>query len=186
MFRRFQDTKRTFRNLLTFRTSRILKASFSRAYLGWGQPYKPVFFSRLSIAAVQAVTWQSSGSRQAVVRKLSEGHWLVYRHSLDKLSFCNYLHSQKSVIIHFLKLNNCFYVSFKLQKWKKKQSENACLKLKQCREIGLASFLSGGFITAIIVKPPERKQAKCTSVQCIDALLGYVIWLSTATFWIMC
>ena len=31
--------------------------------------------------------------------------------------------------------------------------------------IGLASFLSGGFITAIVVNPPERKLAKRTSVQ---------------------
>ena len=29
----------------------------------------------------------------------------------------------------------------------------------------LASFLSGGFITAIVVNPPERKLAKRTSVQ---------------------
>ena len=29
-----------------------------------------------------------------------------------------------------------------------------------------ASFLSGGFITAILVNPPERKQAKLTSVHC--------------------
>ena len=29
-----------------------------------------------------------------------------------------------------------------------------------------ASFLSGGFITAIVVNPPERKLAKRTSVQC--------------------
>ena len=29
-----------------------------------------------------------------------------------------------------------------------------------------ASFLSSGFITAIVVNPPERKLAKRTSVQC--------------------
>ena len=28
------------------------------------------------------------------------------------------------------------------------------------------SFLSGGFVTAIVVNPPERKLAKCTSVKC--------------------
>ena len=33
--------------------------------------------------------------------------------------------------------------------------------------IGLASFLSGGFITAIVVNPPERKLAKRTSVHYI-------------------
>ena len=30
-----------------------------------------------------------------------------------------------------------------------------------------ASFLSGGFITAIVVNPPERKLAKRISVQCL-------------------
>jgi hypothetical protein len=29
------------------------------------------------------------------------------------------------------------------------------------------SFLSGGFITAIVVNPPERKLTKRTSVQCM-------------------
>ena len=32
-------------------------------------------------------------------------------------------------------------------------------------EVCFASFLSGGFITAIVVNPPERKLAKRTSVQ---------------------
>ena len=31
-------------------------------------------------------------------------------------------------------------------------------------EVCFASFLSGGFITATVVNPPERKLAKCTSV----------------------
>ena len=35
----------------------------------------------------------------------------------------------------------------------------------QCTEVSFASFLSGGFITAIVVNPPERKLAKRTSVQ---------------------
>ena len=35
----------------------------------------------------------------------------------------------------------------------------------QCTEVHFASFLSGGFITAIVVNPPERKLAKNTSVQ---------------------
>ena len=34
-------------------------------------------------------------------------------------------------------------------------------------EMGFASFLSGGFITAIVLNPPERKLAKRTSVNCI-------------------
>ena len=33
-----------------------------------------------------------------------------------------------------------------------------------CTEMRFASFLSGGFITAITVNPPERKLAKRTSV----------------------
>ena len=35
-----------------------------------------------------------------------------------------------------------------------------------------ASFLSGGFITAIVVNPPERKLAKRTSVRCLENLTG--------------
>ena len=34
----------------------------------------------------------------------------------------------------------------------------------QCTEMRFASFFSGGFITAIVVNPPERKLAKRTSV----------------------
>ena len=40
----------------------------------------------------------------------------------------------------------------------------------QCTEVRFTSFLSGGFITAIVVKPPERKLAKHTSVQWVDLL----------------
>ena len=36
--------------------------------------------------------------------------------------------------------------------------------MKPTTEVGFASFLSGGFITAIVVNPPERKLAKRTSV----------------------
>ena len=35
-----------------------------------------------------------------------------------------------------------------------------------CTEMRFASFLSGGFITAMVVNPPERRLAKCTSVHC--------------------
>ena len=35
----------------------------------------------------------------------------------------------------------------------------------QCTEVHFASFLSGGFITAIVVNPPEMNLAKRTSVQ---------------------
>ena len=38
-------------------------------------------------------------------------------------------------------------------------------EMAQCTEMRFASFLSGGFITAIVVNPPERKLAKRTSVQ---------------------
>ena len=34
-----------------------------------------------------------------------------------------------------------------------------------CTEVRFASFLSGGFITAILVNPPERKQAKRNYLQ---------------------
>ena len=37
--------------------------------------------------------------------------------------------------------------------------------LAHCTEVHFASFLSGGFITAIVVNSLERKLAKCTSVQ---------------------
>jgi hypothetical protein len=40
--------------------------------------------------------------------------------------------------------------------------------LTHCTEIRFASFFSGGFITAIVVNPPERKLAKCTSVHYIS------------------
>ena len=33
-------------------------------------------------------------------------------------------------------------------------------------EVRFASFFSGGFITAIVVNPLERKLKKCTSVHC--------------------
>ena len=42
--------------------------------------------------------------------------------------------------------------------------------LLECTEVHFASFLSGGFITAIVVNPPERKLAKRTSVECIETL----------------
>ena len=38
----------------------------------------------------------------------------------------------------------------------------------QCTDVRFASLLSGGFITAIVVNPPERKLAKRTSVQCME------------------
>ena len=35
-----------------------------------------------------------------------------------------------------------------------------------CTEVRFSSFLSSGFNTAIVVNPPKRKLAKCTSVHC--------------------
>ena len=41
-----------------------------------------------------------------------------------------------------------------------------------------ASLLSGGFNTAIVVNPPEKKLAKCTSVQCADVNVAYLAHVS--------
>ena len=41
----------------------------------------------------------------------------------------------------------------------------ALLLSPQCTEVRFTSLLSGGFITAILVNPPERNLAKRTSVQ---------------------
>ena len=59
------------------------------------------------------------------------------------------------------KLRNSFVI------WKNKATfciKN--LKFNHFTEVRFASFLSGGFITAIVVNPPERKLAKHTSVHC--------------------
>ena len=37
---------------------------------------------------------------------------------------------------------------------------------RHCTEVRFAGFFSGGFITAIVVNPPERKLAKRISVYC--------------------
>ena len=42
--------------------------------------------------------------------------------------------------------------------------------ITHCTEVHFASFLSGGFITAIVVNPPERKLAKRTTVHCSTAV----------------
>ena len=42
------------------------------------------------------------------------------------------------------------------------------LLLLHCTEVRLTSFLSGGFMTAIVVNPPEKKLAKRTSVHYLD------------------
>jgi hypothetical protein len=45
--------------------------------------------------------------------------------------------------------------------------------------VHIASFFSGGFITAIVVNPPERKLAKRTSVDCMGFRPDLVIFFST-------
>ena len=40
----------------------------------------------------------------------------------------------------------------------------------QCTEVRFASFLSGGFITMVVINPPERKVTKCTSVQWLQEI----------------
>ena len=42
------------------------------------------------------------------------------------------------------------------------------VEIRQCTEVRFASSLSGGFITSIVVNPPERKLAKRTSVQWLN------------------
>ena len=46
--------------------------------------------------------------------------------------------------------------------------------LVQCTEVRFASFISSGFITAIVVNPPEKKLTKRTSVQCNAAHLNII------------
>ena len=60
-----------------------------------------------------------------------------------------------------------------------------CFLDLQCTEVRFASFLSGGFITAIVVNPLERKLAKRTSVHWSFDNLGshppktffHLVWL---------
>ena len=47
---------------------------------------------------------------------------------------------------------------------------NEFLPRAQRTEVHFASLFSGGFITAIVVNPPERKLAKRTSVQRVKAI----------------
>ena len=47
----------------------------------------------------------------------------------------------------------------------KQKMSTLCSSATQYTEVRFASFFSGGFITAIVVNPPEKKLVKCTSVQ---------------------
>ena len=44
------------------------------------------------------------------------------------------------------------------------------IQIYHCSYVRFASFLSGGFITAIVVNPPESKLAKRTSVHWLKKL----------------
>ena len=47
--------------------------------------------------------------------------------------------------------------------------------LRHCTEVRFATFLSGGFITAIVLNPQERKLEKHTSVHWVDDLaIGHI------------
>ena len=60
------------------------------------------------------------------------------------------------------KFQNEFMKSSFLPKYERKIVRISAL---QCTEVGFARFLSGGFITAIVVNQPERKLAKRKTVQ---------------------
>ena len=59
----------------------------------------------------------------------------------------------------FVKEGNCTnFVNISLLPWTKETAD--------CTEVRFSSFFSGGFITAIVANPPEKKLAKHTSVDC--------------------
>ena len=66
------------------------------------------------------------------------------------------------------------FVFIKLQILNYKVSVSSMPHSIQCTEVHFASFLSGGFITAIVVNPPERKLAKRTSVQWYNFLFDNI------------
>ena len=53
---------------------------------------------------------------------------------------------------------------------------------KHCTEVRFASLLSGGFITAIVLNPPESKLAKRTCVQRLKTMLW--LFLSLHLSWL--
>ena len=54
-------------------------------------------------------------------------------------------------------------------------------KVVQCTVVRFSRFFPGGFITAIVVNPPEMKLAKRTSVHCVPSQNG--IWVKFQHFW---
>ena len=60
-----------------------------------------------------------------------------------------------------------FIIIIKIKYWNASGSGSPpSLIPAHCTEVRIASFVSSGFITAIVVNPPERKLAKRTSVHC--------------------
>ena len=57
------------------------------------------------------------------------------------------------------------------------------------KEVRFASFLSCGFTTMAVINPPEKKLAKCTSVQCCVNgvfIISSEIWHLLAKLYIFC
>ena len=76
------------------------------------------------------------------------------------------------LLLFMLGLCNWLYLSAKCFR-NSSQPSNRALTLfffqkEDCTEVHFVSILSGGFITAIVVNSPERKLAKCTSVDCFQ------------------
>ena len=77
--------------------------------------------------------------------------------------------------------HSCAQLSFKVIEYKPCGELNnsyfnkitAFCEFIHCTEVQFSSFFSCGFITAIVVNPPERKLAKCTSVQCVELELRW-------------
>ena len=85
--------------------------------------------------------------------------------------------------MHFEKCNKKWWDSFLLIPLGLNSLPGSCA---QCTEVRFASFLSGGFITAIEVNPLERKLAKRTSVQCSGAISICLAWQNKESFSTKC
>ena len=86
---------------------------------------------------------------------------------IKELGFISFLHIQRGGLgtsTLFLASYN-FRFNWCLFRTMESNTDLKCQTLPlYCREVRFASFLSGGFITAIVVNPLERKLAKRTSV----------------------
>ena len=54
---------------------------------------------------------------------------------------------------------------------------NGVVHMSGCTEVRFANFLTGGFIAAIVVNPPERKLEKRTSNAPLCTVLIYILCL---------